>query len=188
MAPAGEGPATEPTDRALRALVADERRREQVAERRRRGALRAQADETWTLDGVVRTAGAAAARVEVLSPAGSAAGAICEVGRDYVAVRTGSREVRLVPAAAITAVRLPGGPQPEASATHRAAPPPVALDLEERLRDLARRHMRVDVVAGRLRTTGRLASVGDGAIAVGAADGVTSYVALASLDAIDLRG
>ncbi len=167
-----------PTDQEIARLLRAERHRAQVEERRRRNGLVRQADESVALLDVLGALAGHGAVVSVQTRAGTLRPAtICDVGRDYVALRSAESVVRLIPVGELAAARAIGtGPGPTV-----LVPPEAQLDLSERLRELALRRAAVRLVAGPAVVTGRLRGVGVDVVVVEHDDGPDTFVALAAL-------
>jgi hypothetical protein len=180
-------------DRALRDLLRTERRREQIEERRRRNALRRQAEESVSLRDVLAELAASAQPVAMTTAASgpTPSGAICELGRDYVALRDGRDVVHLVPLAQVAAAapiapitrtelgaNLPGVAHPV---------PPDALDLAERLRELAMRRTEVCAHTPRGAVSGRLRQVGADVLVVTDPVGAPVAIVLGQLAVVEIR-
>jgi len=171
-----------PTDQALRDLLAAEQHRQRVEERRRRHGQRQRADETVSLADILGALAAHGALVSLELASGPVPpSTICEVGRDYVAVRADGEAVRLLPMAAIAAASpvadAPATPPRSGAPVHRGPP----LHLAERLRELAARHARVQLAAGPRSLTGRLRRVGLDVAVLELDDGTDVFVSLAPL-------
>lgn len=165
-----------PTDQALWDLLDAERHRAQVEDRRRRRNRRLQADESVSFTEVLGALAAHGTVVDVATATGTlAAVVVCEVGRDYVAVRSGDGLVRLVPFPAVASAAAVG--------RARSGPPaglvgPTPLHLAERLRELAGWRTSVQVTTAWSVVSGQLRRVGADVIVVEQADGGDAFVAL----------
>lgn len=165
-----------PIDAALRELLDVEHRRQRVHERRQRHGP--PVDEVVTLAEVLDALAAHGTPVDVHTASGVLACAtVCEVGRDYVAVRADTGHVHLIPFAAVAAAVPVDG-----SAT--AAPPrAVPLHLAERLRELGAHRARLELHIGTASVTGRIRRVGADVVALDREDGSDAFIGLAALAA-----
>jgi len=180
----------EPMDRALRELLRAEERRAQVEERRRRNALRQQAEESVSLRDVLAELAASTQPVAVTTAASGPTppGAVCELGRDYVALRDRVDAVRLVPLAQVAAVMPVLRIEPEAALPVVPRPvPPDAPDLAERLRELAMSRTRLCVCTPGGAVSGRLRHVGTDVLVVTDPAGTPVAVALQQIAVVEIR-
>lgn len=170
-------------DRALRDLLRTERHRGQVEERRRRNALRRQAEESLSLREVLDgfAARSTAISVHTACQRTPAPSVVCELGRDYVALRAEASVVRLVPLAAVAAIRSTVPAAPGAGVRSMAD-----LDLAERLRELAGIGASVRAMAAGSVVSGRLRSVGHDVVVIEASDGSRAAVALGRIDELEV--
>lgn len=173
-----------PTEQDLHELLDAERHRRLVDERRRRH----RADEVLTLGDVLGALAAHRAEVTVHTTARTLPpGYVCEVGRDYVALRSDAGSVRLVPLDRITwatptplgETRSVRGPDP---APDDGLPTLVLLDLAERLRELVGLHARMQVSAGGVPLSGLLRRAGADVVILEDDDGADQFVALQAVD------
>ena len=184
MAEDDEVSTTGAIDAALRQLLDDEHHQTAVDERRRRTDRRARAAACTTFAEIIQALAHRDRCVEVHRSQGDPLVAVvCEVGRDYLALREHDGTVVLVPASRVVAVcASTGAPSPVATRAGDAHEDgALALDLPERLRDLAARRVPVALTAGTLHVRGELHQIGADAIAVIDQDAVTVVV----LDAVD---
>jgi len=167
-----------PTDHELAELIRAERHRAQIDERRRRNGLRRQADESVSLLDVLGALAAHGTQVTVHTKAGAQlAATICDLGRDYVALRSPGSLVRLIPTGEIVEARAIGAVAGARSAI-RAEP---RLELGERLRELADRRSVIRLTTRLGVVTGRLRRVGLDVLVVEQDDATDTFVALDAL-------
>ena len=170
-----------PTDQALRDLLDAEHHRQLVDARRRRQAERHQADETVSLAEVLGALAAHEAVVTLETETGSLPpSTICEVGRDYIALRSATTGVRLVPMRQIAAARrLDQRPSGRGGASRIGGDAAdLSLHLAERLRELALRRTRVAIQAGAPTLTGLVRRAGTDVAVLELDDGTDAFVAL----------
>jgi hypothetical protein len=175
----------DPLDQELGDLVRAAEHVRWVQERRRRHELRRQADEATTLVGALGSLVGTGRMVIVSTRDGThPPSAIVELGRDYLALRSGD-QVRLVPLVAVAAIR--------ALATADALPvasgaPPLRLDLAERLAELAALRQQVRVEAGTAPSTveGRLRQASCEILLVQGDDGLDALIPIGAVTAVGL--
>lgn len=180
----------EPMDRALRDLLRTERHRAEVEQRRQRTALRRQAEESVSLRDVLAELAASALPVALTTAASGPTppGEICELGRNYVAVRDRLDVVRLIPLAQVAAVAPIHHVEPEAALPMVARPiPPDAPDLAERLGELATRRTHLCVSTPGGPASGMLRHVGADVLVVTDPAGAPVAIALEQIAVVEIR-
>lgn len=179
-----------PTDQELRDLLDAERHRQFVEERRRRHGRGRQAEEALSFVDVL---GALAAHRAVVSVRTTGrilpVAQVCEVGRDYVALRSAGAVTRLIPLARIASATpaLPTSASAEPMSIERRTGSLDAhepLDLAERLRELVGLRAHVRVAVGGTPLAGRLRRVGSDVVVLEHDDGTDQFVVLAALDEV----
>jgi hypothetical protein len=168
-------------DRALQALLDDQRRTDAAGRRRRGRALAEQAGESTTLAGVLRDLGEQGATVTFGGPA--VTGTVIGLGSDFVAVSVGHRAEVLVPLAAVDVVR----PGPQAPRTWGDRVPADGRPLAAVLGDLAAQRARVCIrTRGGAEVSGTLVGAGIDVVTVVRPDDGAVYVAIAALGQVTI--